>query len=361
MSLDRLEALERQVSVLSRNLAKIPVRFASGGTGAASSDSRAIRGAFVSGTTTLIIDAIVTLDSGKDPRVDDTDPTEAISVANVPADTYTSGEHVYADWSEVNEQWEARPKSSGSEKLRLIRGRVTGDTDASEATFTIDTVEPLAGSQNPLMDPDDTSETVEIINSASEDFYEDEIIVAVAWANPVEDGPNWRTLETERFRALRGVVYSQSGTTVTVNTLVVLESGKDPRIDPTDDTETVDATVIDGTTFTFGDDIWLDWSFADSSGRWEARPKSGGGSKIRFARVTVEIPAATGPLTADWGTTGKVKFQDDAAGTVDSVETDVINKWIGVSFVVDAQVELDASGPTPIVLSGTCSAVGWSG
>lgn len=71
---------------------------------------RAIRGTWYSGTSTLVVKAIVPLESGLDPRSDTTDATEPINVSNVPGDAYASGDSVTADYNAATGLWEARPK-----------------------------------------------------------------------------------------------------------------------------------------------------------------------------------------------------------------------------------------------------------
>lgn len=75
---------------------------------------RAIRGTWYSGTSTLVVDHLVVLDSGLDPRSDTTSDTETINVTNVASDTYGSGDKVYADWNAKDGVWEARPKGGTS-------------------------------------------------------------------------------------------------------------------------------------------------------------------------------------------------------------------------------------------------------
>jgi hypothetical protein len=83
------------------------------------------------------------------------------------------------------------------------------------------------------------------------------------------------------------------------------------------------------------------------------------GSTLRWGRVTTAISAATGPLTAAWGS-GAVKLQSDSAGTVAATATTVNNLWIETEFVVDSQVLVDMKFSPPRVVSGTCAAVAWS-
>ncbi len=82
---------------------------------------------------------------------------------------------------------------------------------------------------------------------------------------------------------------------------------------------------------------------------------------LRKGRVTTPIPAATGPLTAQWGTTGMVDLQHATTGVLSGSPVAVDNDNIGTSWVVDAQVVVDTDYDPPRVLGGSCHAVSpWS-
>lgn len=94
---------------------------------------RAIRGTWYSGTSTLVIDHIVVLDNGLDPRSDPTSDTETVNVTNVTStDTYSSGDKVWADWNAKDGVWEARPKAASGGSTAITKARVT--TAISAAT-----------------------------------------------------------------------------------------------------------------------------------------------------------------------------------------------------------------------------------
>lgn len=92
---------------------------------------RSIRGTWYSGTSTLVVNNIVVLGSGLDPRTDTTSTTETVNITNVASDTYSSGDKVYADWNAKDGVWEARPKGGGG-STDLAWGTIT--TEASAAT-----------------------------------------------------------------------------------------------------------------------------------------------------------------------------------------------------------------------------------
>ena len=88
---------------------------------------------------------------------------------------------------------------------------------------------------------------------------------------------------------------------------------------------------------------------------------AGGGSgsgttSVSFGRVTTEVTPAASATT--WGT-GQVKIQDSATGALAGSAIDVDNLWIGITWVVDAQVAVDGGYSPPRVINGTCAAVAW--
>lgn len=82
-------------------------------------------------------------------------------------------------------------------------------------------------------------------------------------------------------------------------------------------------------------------------------------SSIRYARVTTEITPATDELVVNWGS-GEVRLMHPTTGALEASDTPVVNPLIGMTFIVDAQVEVDMSHYPPHVLNGTCDAVAWS-
>lgn len=238
--------------------------------------------------------------------------------------------------------------------FRAIRGRVTADVSADDTSFDIDNIVLLAGSDDPRISPGDSSEHVTVASLLNESFPAGTNVTAI-YSPAVDTDIDWELIVVERYRALRGTVYSQSGATLTVDHIVPLDHGDDPRVDTTDVTETVSVEVLNGDTFTSEDKVWADYNA--SLDQWEARPKGGGSSSgVRFGRVTEAISPATGAASSLWGS-GKIKVQDPTTGSIDTVESDVWNLWIGIGFVVDAQVTVETG--SFVVLEGTCEAVDW--
>lgn len=85
---------------------------------------RAIRGTWYSGASTpILMDHIVVLENGLDPRTDQTSSTETVSVVVVNGDTFTTGDKVWADFNAKDGVWESRPKASAS--AALFYGHIT--------------------------------------------------------------------------------------------------------------------------------------------------------------------------------------------------------------------------------------------
>lgn len=170
----------------------------------------------------------------------------------------------------------------------------------------------------------------------------------------------------EAPRLIRGRAYQPVlDTTMTFEIVAIdpLASGTDPRTNPQDTTEKVKVANVHKSTYATGDWVVAAYNLdahlvagdtAANKADWEALPKGGAASgSIRFARVYSAIGAATGNLAANWGN-GLVKFMDATTGALDANPTSVKNPLIGVSFVVDAQVEVQGTQ----VVNGTCEAVG---
>lgn len=254
-------------------------------TGAGEEKKRAIRGTWYSGTTTLQIDNVYLLDSGTDPRSTPGDLTELVEVTNVPGDTYSSGQKVYADWNEDLTRWEARPKGgSGTEKYRLVRGQCVGGVAADATAFNIDNIVVLAGGNDPRVTPGSMAETLSIANSQKESFLDNEYVCAIYYDT------GWQTILAERYRAIRGTYYSGT-TTLQIKNVVPLESGLDPRSSPGDSNEIVEVANRPGDTYTSGEEVVADYDA--TSGDWEARPKVA----AYIVRGTVDSATSTSAST----------------------------------------------------------------
>src|SRR5262249_1075752 len=121
-----------------------------------------------------------------------------------------------------------------SEKPRLVRGQATGSVHAEDTTFAIDGIELLAGSL-PVSDP------LTIVSVLQENLPNNTEVTAIY--NDTEH--EWEKLVTERYRLIRGQCVADvdaSDSTFTIDNIIVIGNGVDPRTDPTSSTETVTIT-----------------------------------------------------------------------------------------------------------------------
>jgi hypothetical protein len=243
---DRIQRLEYDIAMVSRQIAGLPVRI--GDSHSSSENFRLIRGQSVgiqSGAT-IDIDNVVVLSGGLDPSGGN--PATTVKVANLFGQSFTDNEAVQAIYSpgvssSPVANWEAIKTTSGTEMYRLIRGLVKGDVTADDTTFVIDNVIPLAGGLDPVTGNAATEITVQ-------QSPHDRFTVALEDNSPITaiyDGANWELLEVERYRWIRGKAAGTVATTddtFHVDNIFVLSSGCDPRTDPTSTVETVEVTNL---------------------------------------------------------------------------------------------------------------------
>lgn len=86
----------------------------------------------------------------------------------------------------------------------------------------------------------------------------------------------------ERFRTIKGTLYSGSGASIIVTNVVPLNGGPDPTLG--DSTQHVTVAVLNGATFSSGDIVVADWN--NVTKQWEARPN-------QKDRLVAASPAAT--------------------------------------------------------------------
>ncbi len=236
-------------------------------------------------------------------------------------------------------------QSSRPEQPRLIRGKVFADVAAGAATFEIDHIVALASGNDPRGDTTDDSERLTIASNLKEILTAGEYATAIFSPSVIPEtdssaAVDWELIVVERFRAIRGTWYSGTSTLV-IDHIIPLESGLDPRTDPTSDTETVNVTNLAGDTYGSGDKVYADWNAKD--GVWEARPKGGATDTTnRFARVTYTISKATSNLVAKWGT-GTVHYLDDSSGVEVVSDESVSNRW-PIQYEIDSLVVIRANG-----------------
>lgn len=243
-----------------------------------------------------------------------------------------------------------RVAGAGSGVYRAIRGLVKGAVTADDTTFVIDNVIPLASGADPVAGNAATEITVQ--NIQREGFADNTPVTAIY------DGAAWELLLVERYRIIRGMAVgavSSGDGDFTIDNIEVIGSGLDPRTDPTSSAETV--AVKNFHSQSYADNEWVEAIYNDEIATgidWEGMKKPTTGNN-RWARAYGgAISAATGNLTADWGS-GNVKFLDDATGALDASATAVDNLW-NSAFVEDSMVLIDTAYSPPRVLNGTCEA-----
>lgn len=183
-----------------------------------------------------------------------------------------------------------------SSVYHLVRGQVVGNVAANATTFSIDNLASLAYGRDPRSNPSSPSETLTVYNSLQEAYRNDTWITAIYQ----QVANRWETLVVERFRAIRGQ-YVSGTDTLTIDHIVALDGGVDPRTNPTSASETVSVTRLVSTdTFSSGDNVWADWNAKD--GVWEARKLGGVSTNLTYGKTTSAIGAATGWALADAGT-----------------------------------------------------------
>lgn len=258
--------------------------------GSGAENFRLIRGESVGNQSggTILIDNVDVLAGGLDPSGGD--PGVQVTVQNIFGQSFTDNEAVQAIYNEDLggtdlTDWEAIKTSSGTETYRAIRGLTKGAVAASATTFVIDNVIPLAGGNDPVSGNPATEITVQ--NIQKEAFADNEPITAIY------DGADWEVLLVERYRMIRGravgAVSSGPGT-FTIDNIEVLESGLDPRSDPTSESETV--TVNNFHEDAYSDNEWVTavWNVVEN--QWEALKKSSGAEAKYTADLASPISAA---------------------------------------------------------------------
>lgn len=288
---------------------------------------------------TFLIDHVEVLAGGLDPRTTPGDATEKITVRNTQHEAIPTGAKVTAIYNDsaIVPEWQLLYV----ERFRSVRGIVIDSIDPADVTFTIDTLIALGSGLDPRSDPDDNAETLTVQNlssqrwGAGEQCYADfDALLKV-----------WIARKDNTFRALRGKCSSSvltSDGTFNVDHIVVLDSGTDPRDDPTSTSETVEITnTPTAEAHESGDDIWADYNAKDNV--WEARPKSGGGGDTIIVEITSTI---SGRVTTARG-----------SGSAQQVAGDLTTA-IGSSFTLYNLSLLDYVGTSGDPLFTTATKIG---
>jgi len=318
-------------------------------TGSAGAEkNRLIRGQSVgiqSGGT-LSIDSVIVLSGGLDPSGGN--PATVVSVNNLFSQSYTDNEKIQAVYSpEVTAgvDWETLKTSTGTDTFRLIRGLAKGDVTADDNTFVIDNVIPLAGGLDPVSGNAATEITVnQNLTAHCKEAFEDNTPITAVW-----DGAEWELLVVERYRMIRGELYSGT-TTLVIDNIHVLCSGRDPRTDTTSTTETISVENIHVDTYATDDKVVAVYN--TELNQWEALRKGGGGSAIRFGKSYGEITAATSYVNTDWGTGMFQLLNDD--GTDNGSPVEVMNRYFN-SVPDDTPVWIIDVDGTDFVFNAGCA------
>lgn len=242
---------------------------------------RLIRGQSVGAQSgsTILIDNVLVLAGGMDPSSGNA--ATQIEVANLFGQSFSDNEAVQAIFSidaSAGVDWETIKTSSGTETYRLIRAQVKGNPAPEDTTFTVDNVIPLAGGLDPVSG-NPATEIVVFKNPRGtwhEDLYDnEEVTCAYQPGASVSPAADWILLPVERRRSIRGKAYTAyltSATTIEIDGIHALESGLDPRTDPTDATERVEVSnTAFSQAFADNEDVYADWNC--KAGVWEARKK----------------------------------------------------------------------------------------
>lgn len=285
---DRLQRLEYDVALVSRQIAGLPVRIGDSGA----ENFRLIRGESVGAQSgaTILIDNVVVLSGGLDPSGGN--PATQVRVANLFGQSFSDNEKVQAIYSpgvvaSPLTDWEAIKTISGTETYRLVRGLVKGAVTADDATFVVDNVTPLAGGLDPVSGNPATE--LEIFNSQLESFRDNAPITAIY------DGLTWQTIIVERRRLIRGqAVGAVSGSgTFSIDNIVVWASGLDPRTDPTNAAETVTVSnAVHSESYT--DNEIVEAVFNVVANQWEAMRKSSSTGQLFVCELNSTIAGRSG-------------------------------------------------------------------
>jgi hypothetical protein len=191
--------------------------------------------------------------------------------------------------------------------FHMIRGQATSNSAADDDEFGVDGVVALGFGASP-------GATATIKKADQKVNIRDNEWVTAAYR---ASNSTWELVSVERYRAIKGKATTlvEGGSTFSIDDIVALDSGQDPRTDVTSAVETV--TVYNTTvpsTWNNDDEVWADWNGKD--GRWQARPNISSGAGFLFGEITTQ---ATGSTDGTPTTDGEVTLFDEFGGAVVSV------------------------------------------
>lgn len=278
--------------------------------------------------STIYFDNVVALADGNDPS--NGDPDTLIAVANLFGQTYSDNELINAVHYQglPEDRWETLKAATGTDRYRLIQGRVVSSVTPEMTSFEIDGVVVLAGGLDPS--GGNPSATITIVNAQQEAFAADETIVVVWYDSGIDSG--WSTLVVERNRMISATVYTASSPLHVKNVQPVC-SGLDPRTDPTNSEELVDVYDYLESDWKEGDILYAVWNVQTLE--WEALPK--GASLGGFtANITTQISA------------GSAAVPISGSGTVYSVAGDGTATSLGTKVLYN---------PYALPAKGSCTVI----
>lgn len=270
-------------------------------------------GAVDENDVTFLIDNVVPLASGTDPVAGN--PATQIRVANIWADSFKDNQAVVADYhagvvASPLTNWEANREKWPLAIVAQVKD--TGGVQAEDTSFIVDNVYPVGGGISPVAG---AADEITVTKSGKETFRDDDLITAV-W-----NGAAWELLIVERFRAVRGKATSTGSTsTFNIDNIVPLDSGHDPRTDPTSTIETLAINNVGLRSYTDNEDVWADYNAA--SGEWDRRPTAPTTANVTSRAIVTDAAGNSthGALgfTGGGGTVGKAVLLDEDGAAVDA-------------------------------------------
>lgn len=161
--------------------------------------------------------------------------THAAAAASTVLQSGTAGARIVWKPSGTGEKWCVIELSGTTEKFRLIRGQCVGAVGGGDTTFLIDNVIVLSGGVDPSGGNPATQ--VRVANIFGQSYSDNDLVQAVysptVVASPLTDWEQLKTTgtATEKYRAIRGLVYSGAtaqATSFIADHIVPWANGLDP-------------------------------------------------------------------------------------------------------------------------------------
>ena len=235
-----------------------------------------------------------------------------------------------------------------------------GDWYSESATLIVDNMVVLCSGLAPRSDPTSISEVRSVTNVAGDTYrtgdkvYADYNAKDGVWESRPKGGST-----TERYRALRGK-WKSGDSLLIVDHIEPLDSGLDPRTNPTSETETVAVANVPNDTYATDDTVYADYNAGRA--RWESRPKSGVKLITFICRSAISAATYTsGPTVNRAEFDGEVCELDTTTGKVTPTgDTITFTYGDGISLpdlatgYVYMGEALQIGGADPVVLAIYC-------